>query len=194
MPPFHQTQFGPRRRPSTGDAGLTSGRVLVLNATFEPINVCSVRRAMVLLLKENAEVLERGRWELHSENTTLARPSVIRLVTLRAGAARRPPSQDHAPRGVCARRLDLPVLRLALEPHRRPRDPPLQGGPVELGEHRRVVRAVQPPQGRPPAAAGGHAPAPRAAGAARGDLHPRREPDDPGGLARSTCPQAARRA
>ena len=57
------------------------GRVLVLNATFEPINVCSVRRAVVLLLKEKAELLERGMWELHSESATLARPVVIRLVS-----------------------------------------------------------------------------------------------------------------
>jgi 5-methylcytosine-specific restriction endonuclease McrA len=57
------------------------GRVLVLNATYEPINVCTVRRAVVLLLKEKAELLERGRWQLHSENSTLARPVVIRLMT-----------------------------------------------------------------------------------------------------------------
>ena len=55
--------------------------MLVLNATFEPINVCTVRRAVVLLLKEKAELLERGRWELHSESSTLARPVVIRLVS-----------------------------------------------------------------------------------------------------------------
>src|ERR1700722_17266700 len=61
--------------------GREVGRVLVLNATFEPINVCTVRRAVVLLLKEKAELLERGRWELHSESTTFARPTVIRLVT-----------------------------------------------------------------------------------------------------------------
>jgi 5-methylcytosine-specific restriction endonuclease McrA len=57
------------------------GRVLVLNATFEPINVCTVRRAVVLLLKEKAELLERSVWELHSETSTLARPVVIRLVS-----------------------------------------------------------------------------------------------------------------
>ena len=34
-------------------------RVLVLNATYEPINVCTLRRAAVLLLKEKAELLER---------------------------------------------------------------------------------------------------------------------------------------
>jgi 5-methylcytosine-specific restriction endonuclease McrA len=57
------------------------GRVLVLNATYEPINVCTVRRAVVLLLKEKAEVIERAEWELHSANTTFARPVVIRLVS-----------------------------------------------------------------------------------------------------------------
>jgi 5-methylcytosine-specific restriction endonuclease McrA len=55
--------------------------VLVLNATYEPINVCTVRRAVVLLLKEKAEVIEHGDWELHSASQTLQRPVVIRLVT-----------------------------------------------------------------------------------------------------------------
>jgi 5-methylcytosine-specific restriction endonuclease McrA len=61
--------------------GRDSGRVLVLNATFEPINVCSVRRAVVLMLKDKAELVEEGGWALRSENATLARPVVIRLVT-----------------------------------------------------------------------------------------------------------------
>jgi 5-methylcytosine-specific restriction endonuclease McrA len=56
------------------------GRVLVLNATYEPINVCTVRRAVVLLLKDKAEVIERGNWELHSATTSMTRPLVIRLV------------------------------------------------------------------------------------------------------------------
>jgi 5-methylcytosine-specific restriction endonuclease McrA len=55
--------------------------VLVLNATYEPINVCTVRRAVVLLLKEKAEMIERGEWELHSVSSTIARPTVIRLIT-----------------------------------------------------------------------------------------------------------------
>ena len=53
--------------------------MLVLNATYEPINVCTVRRAIVLLLKARAEVLECGSQTLHSERTSLARPFVIRL-------------------------------------------------------------------------------------------------------------------
>src|SRR5436309_14794785 len=64
-----------RRRGHDG-----GGRVLVLNATFEPINVCSVRRAVVLLLKEKAELLERAGWDLHAESTTMPRAMVIRLV------------------------------------------------------------------------------------------------------------------
>ena len=70
-----------RRRGRASVAGATKGRVLVLNATFEPINVCTVRRAAVLILKEKAEVIEHGRWELHAESLTLPRPIVIRLIT-----------------------------------------------------------------------------------------------------------------
>jgi 5-methylcytosine-specific restriction endonuclease McrA len=55
-------------------------RVLVLNASYEPINVCNVRRATVLVLKERAEVLERGEGALHSERLTFQRPCVIRLL------------------------------------------------------------------------------------------------------------------
>lgn len=55
--------------------------MLVLNATFEPINVCTVRRAIVLLLKSRAEVLEQGAVTLHSERAAFARPFVIRLTS-----------------------------------------------------------------------------------------------------------------
>ncbi len=58
-----------------------AGRVLVLNATYEPINVCTVRRATVLLLKQKAELIERASLTLRSEHTTLPRPMVIRLVS-----------------------------------------------------------------------------------------------------------------
>src|SRR2546421_761052 len=61
--------------------GREIGRVLVLNATYEPINVCTVRRAVVLLLKAKAEIVERAEMELHSASCTIARPVVIRLVS-----------------------------------------------------------------------------------------------------------------
>jgi 5-methylcytosine-specific restriction endonuclease McrA len=60
---------------------LTRGRVLVLNASYEPLNVCTVRRALVLILKEKAEVLEHGDGVLRSETMRLDRPEVIRLVS-----------------------------------------------------------------------------------------------------------------
>ena len=53
----------------------------MLNASYEPINVCTVRRAAVLVLKERAEILERSEWSLHAESMTLPRPMVIRLTT-----------------------------------------------------------------------------------------------------------------
>ena len=55
--------------------------MLVLNASYEPINVCTVRRAVVLLLKDKADVIEQADRELHSERMTLTRPAVIRLRT-----------------------------------------------------------------------------------------------------------------
>jgi 5-methylcytosine-specific restriction endonuclease McrA len=55
-------------------------RVLVLNASYEPINVCTVRRATVLVLKSRAEVIEKGEGALHSERLEFARPCVIRLI------------------------------------------------------------------------------------------------------------------
>ena len=55
--------------------------MLVLNASYEPINVCTVRRAAVLVLKDRAEILEEGEWALHAESLTLPRPTVIRLKT-----------------------------------------------------------------------------------------------------------------
>ena len=56
------------------------GRVLVLNASYEPINVCTMRRATVLVLKERAEILEHGEGALHSERLVIEAPCVIRLI------------------------------------------------------------------------------------------------------------------
>jgi 5-methylcytosine-specific restriction endonuclease McrA len=56
------------------------GHVLVLNASYEPLNVCSVRRAHVLVFKGKAEVLEEHATPLRSASDTFARPHVIRLV------------------------------------------------------------------------------------------------------------------
>ncbi|RJQ43606.1 MAG: HNH endonuclease [Gaiellales bacterium] len=56
-----------------------SHKVLVLNATYEPLNVCTVKRAIVLMLKKKAEALESSRKAYHSETRTIPVPNVIRL-------------------------------------------------------------------------------------------------------------------
>jgi len=54
--------------------------VLVLNQTYEPLNLCRVRRAVVLVFCGKAEVLENSRGVLHSVTQVFMIPSVIRLV------------------------------------------------------------------------------------------------------------------
>lgn len=53
--------------------------VLVLNANYEPLNVCTTRRALTLLVAGKAEMLANGRGYVHTVRLTLPRPSVIRL-------------------------------------------------------------------------------------------------------------------
>ncbi|MFM7225907.1 MAG: HNH endonuclease [Actinomycetota bacterium] len=55
-------------------------RVLLLNASFEPLTVVPVRRAVVLVLTGKAEVLHPGTGTLRSERRAVPVPSVIRLV------------------------------------------------------------------------------------------------------------------
>lgn len=57
-----------------------SKQVLVLNAGYEPLSLVSVRRAVVLLLREKAELLEATQQMLYSANCTIPEPLVIRLV------------------------------------------------------------------------------------------------------------------
>jgi 5-methylcytosine-specific restriction endonuclease McrA len=57
--------------------------VLVLNATYEPINVCAARRALVLVLKGVASAEEESRFVFRSATRSFAVPSVIRLLEYR---------------------------------------------------------------------------------------------------------------
>src|SRR6202008_100135 len=76
-----------RHGPLSGAISLRSGpfsargpRVLVLNASYEPLNVCSLRRAHVLVYKGKAEVIEELDRPLCSATRKFAWPHVIRLV------------------------------------------------------------------------------------------------------------------
>ena len=57
--------------------------VLVLNASYEPINICGARRALVLVLKGVARTEEEQGTTLHSHRATMQMPSVIRLLEYR---------------------------------------------------------------------------------------------------------------
>lgn len=57
-----------------------SKQVLVLNAGYEPLSLVSVRRAVVLLLREKAELLEATQQMLCASNCAIPVPLVIRLV------------------------------------------------------------------------------------------------------------------
>ncbi len=53
--------------------------VVVLNYSYEPLNVCRARRAIVLIYRGKAEMLENGSGFIHSANYIFQVPSVIRL-------------------------------------------------------------------------------------------------------------------
>ena len=55
-------------------------QALVLNATYEPLSVVSARRAIVLLVREKAELIESKDFSFSSEKLSIPVPSVIRLL------------------------------------------------------------------------------------------------------------------
>src|SRR3954447_4872810 len=86
-----RTQARPNSgKPDHGTAEQTTGpptwgrrRVLLLNATFEPLTALPLRRAVVLVMCGKAEVVhgDPGGIELHSAKVSLPVPSGIRLST-----------------------------------------------------------------------------------------------------------------
>jgi 5-methylcytosine-specific restriction endonuclease McrA len=72
--------------------GPAVGRSLVLNATLRPLAVVPARRAVVLVLKEKADIIESNGVVFHAERVEVPAPSVVRLryfvhVPYRAGTA-----------------------------------------------------------------------------------------------------------
>ncbi|HMK31813.1 MAG TPA: HNH endonuclease [Terriglobales bacterium] len=63
--------------------GFMNQPVLVLNASYEPINVCAARRAIVLVLKGVAMTEEENGAFLHAARMAMRVPSVIRLLEYR---------------------------------------------------------------------------------------------------------------
>jgi 5-methylcytosine-specific restriction endonuclease McrA len=53
--------------------------VLVLNANYEPLNVCTIRRAVGLIFAEKASLIANGRGHIRTVSTAFPCPSIIRL-------------------------------------------------------------------------------------------------------------------
>ena len=60
-------------------ANINAARVLILNASYEPLHVCSVKRAVILLMHDIAERLEDSDKILRSPSQIFIVPSIIRL-------------------------------------------------------------------------------------------------------------------
>ena len=61
---------------------LVQAPALVLNLNYVPLNVCTVRRAIVLVDKGKAELLENHQADLHTVSSVIEAPSIVRLVYL----------------------------------------------------------------------------------------------------------------
>ena len=126
-------------------------RVLLLNVTYEPLTTVGLRRAVCLVLSGKADIVhdDTEGATLHSASVTLAAPSVIRLrryvripyrnrVPLTRAALMR---RDNYRCGYCDRKAETIDHVVPREPRR----------PAFLGELRRLLHDVQPPEGRPAA-------------------------------------------
>ncbi len=58
---------------------MLESRVLVLNQNYEPMSICSARKAIVLLYLDKVEMIERNHDVVHSISRTLPLPSIVRL-------------------------------------------------------------------------------------------------------------------
>jgi 5-methylcytosine-specific restriction endonuclease McrA len=56
-----------------------SAPVLVLNVNYEPLNVCTTRRALGLVFTEKASLVLNGRGTIHTVSTTFPAPSIIKI-------------------------------------------------------------------------------------------------------------------
>ena len=160
-----------------------NGAVLVLNQNYEPLNVCNVRRAILLVFDGKAEILEANGRVVKSATHAFPAPSVIRMVYLihrprpRVKLTRREVFiRDGYTCQYCGRQChDLTIDHVV---------PRSRGGVALLGQSRLRVQAVQPSQGGQAPGRSADGPAQGAARAARRALLHHRAPDRGRGDAR----------
>jgi len=88
--------------------------VLVLNASYEPINICGARRALVLVLKGVARTEEEQSAVLHAARMSVAMPSVDPAAGVPQDSA--PDARSLAQEHPAARPEFLPVLAASFLP------------------------------------------------------------------------------
>lgn len=81
------------------------GRTLVLNAAFEPVEVCEAEEAIWDIMQNKAELIESTGQICHSQSLDVEVPSVIRQIRYHRpkNANSKPRSLALSPRNVCAR-------------------------------------------------------------------------------------------
>ena len=151
--------------------------VLVLNQNYQPLNICNVRRAMVLVGLGKAEPMANGRGDIRTISASFAVPSVIRLVymvkqpIIRRRLSRRAIfyRDDFACQYCGARGKTLTLDHIV---------PALPGRGPRVGQRGQRLRPVQPQEGRPHSGRGSNAPAEKALCAAARALRPLPPPPD----------------
>ena len=161
-------------------ASLMQEPVLVLNATYEPINVTAVRRAMVLMLKGVAQAEE-----LHSFRSAFVgegAPGAVRYSAAGLPAYTAAEPGAFAEEYLVAGSEYLPVLRpdvSRIGTDAGPRRASFARRPVVVGESRRVLLQLQQQQGRPDARRSGFQIGTAAAAVHATHLAPAHAPDRP---------------
>ena len=61
---------------------LESFKILVLNYSYEPLQFCNAKRALIMVLSGRAEGLEVDGYQVKSPNATFALPTVIRVLKM----------------------------------------------------------------------------------------------------------------
>ncbi len=61
---------------------LDTVKSLVLNYSYEPLQFCSAKRAIIMVFNERAEFIESDGYVIHSPTTTFKLPAVIRVLNI----------------------------------------------------------------------------------------------------------------
>jgi len=68
---------------------LNSVKSLVLNYSYEPLQFCSAKRAIIMIFNERAEFIESDGYVIRSPTTTFKLPAVIRVLNIVKRSKRR---------------------------------------------------------------------------------------------------------